>query len=402
MHTHIFSSVITIILDNPKNFWYNLIKGKTKTKERKQYLDMSTNNKTYIPTDWSLEDPQERIEKVNEIIANTPPEKLTPYYLDKLATYIIKPNTIKERKQEKPILTNNRMITINEWETSFEGLVGKLENGEDGLYNMIADKDRLTAKNKMRPPISEEDRDTIPGLAELMDEITELESRLKETEDTKKQSGILNLLIDLRKKQYDLKKAFKPQGYSRHLTKSIAKLDLTEKIFVDMEGGVHSTGIINFFNEDHVSLLLCNYSGLKEETWSDFNGDVKWMMMDFDDLVSRALEPYPVYMDIVILKIDGKSNIEIQQALKEKYGILHSVEYISSLWRNKIPKLIVRKAEEEWLIWHFSVEEKGKWKKCSRCGQIKLAHNHFFSKNNTSKDGWYSICKECRNKKKSE
>ena len=49
---------------------------------------------------------------------------------------------------------------------------------------------------------------------------------------------------------------------------------------------------------------------------------------------------------------------------------------------------------------NFTFEEKGKWKRCSRCGQIKLAHNHFFSKNNTSKDHFYSICKECRNKKK--
>ena len=32
-------------------------------------------------------------------------------------------------------------------------------------------------------------------------------------------------------------------------------------------------------------------------------------------------------------------------------------------------------------------------------GAIKLAHNKFFSKNSSSKDGFYSICKSCRNKK---
>ena len=56
-------------------------------------------------------------------------------------------------------------------------------------------------------------------------------------------------------------------------------------------------------------------------------------------------------------------------------------------------------AAEDYLIWHFTVEEKGTWKKCSKCGQIKLAHNRFFSKNSASKDNFYSICKECRNKK---
>ena len=50
----------------------------------------------------------------------------------------------------------------------------------------------------------------------------------------------------------------------------------------------------------------------------------------------------------------------------------------------------------------YTFEEKGNWKKCSRCGQVKLAHNHFFSKNSTSKDHFYSICKECRNKKNKE
>jgi hypothetical protein len=86
--------------------------------------------------------------------------------------------------------------------------------------------------------------------------------------------------------------------------------------------------------------------------------------------------------------------------LNEKYDIKHSLEYISVLWRRKIPKLITEQAIIDFLEYHYTVEEKGKWKKCSKCGSVKLAHNLFFSKNNTSKDGFYSICKECRNKKK--
>ena len=110
-------------------------------------------------------------------------------------------------------------------------------------------------------------------------------------------------------------------------------------------------------------------------------------------------EKYPLYYDLVIYKIDGKQNIEIQELLEQKHGIKHSVEYISSLWRNKIPKLIAEKAQEDYLVWYYTNVEYGKWKRCSRCGEIKLAHNKFFSKNRTSKDGFYSICKCCRNKK---
>ena len=80
------------------------------------------------------------------------------------------------------------------------------------------------------------------------------------------------------------------------------------------------------------------------------------------------------------------------------YGIKHTPEYLSSLWCNKIPKMIAETASKDWLIWHYTKETTGKWKKCSSCKEIKLAHNYFFSKNNTSKDGFYSMCKECRRK----
>ena len=112
-----------------------------------------------------------------------------------------------------------------------------------------------------------------------------------------------------------------------------------------------------------------------------------------------ALEEYPLYMRIVEYKIDGMQNIDIQEAIQQEFGIKHSLEYISSLWRKKIPSLIASAAEDSYLDWYYLNEEKGKYKKCSRCGEVKLAHNKYFSKNKTSKDGFYSICKACRNSK---
>ena len=44
----------------------------------------------------------------------------------------------KQEKKERKILTDNRMATVNKREMSFEGLIGQLENGEDGIYNLIA------------------------------------------------------------------------------------------------------------------------------------------------------------------------------------------------------------------------------------------------------------------------
>jgi hypothetical protein len=122
-------------------------------------------------------------------------------------------------------------------------------------------------------------------------------------------------------------------------------------------------------------------------------------MEDFDIVCKMALQEHPMLERIVLYKIDGLQNVQIQEKLEEEFGIKHSLEYISSLWRKKIPLLIASAAEDQFLDWYYLNIEKGTYKKCSRCGEIKLAHNKYFSKNKTSKDKFYSICKDCRNKK---
>ncbi len=136
------------------------------------------------------------------------------------------------------------------------------------------------------------------------------------------------------------------------------------------------------------------------DSYGNFEKDTDFFMRDFDKLCTDALQDYPLYEKIVQMKIDGRLNVEIQEELEAEFGIKHSLEYISSLWRKKIPNLIASTAEDQYLNWYYLEIEKGKYKKCSRCGEIKLAHNKYFSKNKTSKDGFYSICKCCRNKKK--
>lgn len=364
-------------------------------------MDNTTNNAgdQYIKMDWSLETSEERVAKANEIISNTPSEKLTPQYLDKLAEYITFPIDKKERIRGKAILTNNRMYTLNKRETSFEGLIGKLENGEDGLYNIMLNND----KNVILDPkieITEEDIETIPGLKELVKSIENVKQMAKVATGRKK--FMLNQqLKEMRQDQYVIKMAYKQPRHSRILTKTLSKINIDEHVFINDEGKVESTGVINLYTPAHIVALLNNYSGLKMETWDKFDSDIHWVMEDLDTLIETSLkENYPLYYKLLIYKIDGKSNAEIQSLLREEFGTTHTEEYISALWRKKIPKLLAETAAQEWLKWHYTMEEYGKWKRCSRCGQIKLAHPYFFSKNSTGKDGWYSICKSCRNKKK--
>ena len=356
------------------------------------------NSNDYIKMDFSLETPEERNELVKKIVEQTPPERLTPFYLEKLTQYIFLAD--KTGKENKKILTDNRLVTVNKRETSFEGLVGKLENGEDGIYNMLADNKHIILTPKVE--ITAEDIAEIPGMKELKDSIAVVEAEAKKATGRRKYL-LKKQIIEMRQDQYVLKNAYRKPMFCTNLIKSFSKLDLSEEITIDENGEVNSTGLINFYKPEHISVLLCNYSKIKEDCWSSFGSDIKWMMMDLDNLIETHLkEQYPLYYKLLIYKIDGKQNLEIQKLLQEEFNILHSIEYISSLWRNKIPKLLAEAAANDWLVWHYTYEEKGQWKKCSRCGQVKLAHNHFFSKNKTSKDHFYSICKACRNAKSKE
>lgn len=204
-------------------------------------------------------------------------------------------------------------------------------------------------------------------------------------------------LIEFRKQQY-LFKAEHIIGI--HATPNFIRssIELPSKEWIDENGNVAYSGV-SLCNPTVCSFILCNYSKLKQNGAEDLNSDTYHLMEEFDSVSGAALADYPLYYRIVELKIDGLQNIEIQRILNQEFGITHSLEYISSLWRKKIPNLIASEAEDRFLDWHYLVEEKGTYKRCSRCGQIKLAHNKYFSRNSTSKDNFYSICKDCRNHK---
>ena len=287
----------------------------------------------------------------------------------------------KQEKKEKNILTKNRLSTINLRETSFEGLVSQLENGEDGIYNLITEDKNIIFRPQVK--ITPKDKEEIPLLRQLCETIDRWEAKLKVTEG-KQAFVIKRALIDMRKDQYIIKNAYRkpiiPNKICRSQAPRILNLDLT--------------------NPEVVSAILCDYSRLKQDSWDRFLDDTWYLMQDFDIISEKALRDYPLYERLVEYKIDGLTNLQIQQLLEQEFNIKHSLEYLSSLWRHKIPKLIAQQAEEDELNWHYLTKEKGTYKRCSRCGEIKLAHSRYFSKNKTSKDGFYSICKKCRSVKK--
>ena len=308
----------------------------------------------------------------------------------------------KQEKKERKLLTQNRLATITKREISYEGLVSQLENGEDGIYNLINDN----GKNTIFQPkvtITKKDLEEIPPLRQLRESIERWE-KLQKTVSGRDAFIVKRTLIEMRKDQYVIKNAYRTPIVFSKLTrgmKTFPPLPHKEWVEYDANGvaSIHYEGI-SFCDYRVISEILQLFPALKSRSKGQFEGDAWYLVQDFEKLMREALTGYPMYQRIVEYKMDRLQNIEIRNLLEKEFQFTHSVEYISSLWRNKIPKLIAQKAQDEWLLWYFTFKEKGKWKKCSRCGQIKLAHSRFFSINKTSKDGFYSICKCCRNKKK--
>ena len=97
---------------------------------------MNLGGDSIIKLDYTLESPEERNKLVEKILSENPDPN--EKYLEILADYLILCME-KQEKKERKILTENRLMTVNKRETSFEGLVSQLENGEDGIYNLIND-----------------------------------------------------------------------------------------------------------------------------------------------------------------------------------------------------------------------------------------------------------------------
>ena len=350
-----------------------------------------------IKLDYSISTMEERTAYVKKLLSDTPKDQQKPALLEYLSNYIIEAMPKSERKSRK-ITTDNRMVTIDRHETSFEGLTDKFESNTDAVYDLITDNTNQYLIPKIE--ITPRDLAEVPGLAELVQTISKLEDQYKKASGKRKYM-LKKTIIEFRRNQYLLKQNYyQPMSANAQRTHPNIDAPAFDESYTVSGEEILTSGNLSLGDPAHVSLLLCNYSELKQDTYDKFNSDMYYILQDLEDCIEASLpSANPLYYEILILKIDGLSNAAIHDALLEKFNRTFTPEYISVVWRQKIPKIIAEAARRKYLDYYYTEIERGRYKRCSCCGQIKLIHPLYFSKNCTSKDGFYSICKECRSRK---
>ena len=347
-----------------------------------------------IKLDYTLNTVEERQALVEEILRENPNpgEK----YLEIIGDYLVFCMD-KEEKRQKKILTENRLATINKREVSFEGLASQFENGEDGVYDLIVENNKSSI---FRPKISitPEDLEKIPELIPIKEAIHYWEERLK-TATGKEAFIIKKAIIDFRKDQYIIKDAFLKPVQISAAPHGKTPVSLDDKLRPLPNCGLEAEGV-SLMRPQVCAAILHDYNNLKNTSENNFTSDLWALMSDFDELVEKTLHDEPILKRIIEYKVDGYQNQEIQKMLENEFQTTYSMEYISSLWCKKIPNMLASRAEDDYLDWYYLEVEKGQYKKCTRCGEIKLANTKYFSRNSGGKDGWYSICKSCRNRRK--
>ena len=218
----------------------------------------------------------------------------------------------KQEKKERKLLTDNRMATVNKRETSYEGLVSQLENGEDGIYNMITNNKNTIFQPKVM--ITKQDVEEIPGMKQLREAIKMWETKLKSASG-REAFIIKSAIIELRKDQYILKNAYRKPIVCNQVTRSRHDIPLEDDFSFDDDGFVVPEGV-SLCNPKVVEAILCNYSLCKQESWGEFDKDLWYLMDDFDKVADAALKDYPLYERIVEYKIDGLQNIDIQEKIQ--------------------------------------------------------------------------------------
>ena len=136
---------------------------------------------------------------------------------------------------------------------------------------------------------------------------------------------------------------------------------------------------LDMFDKNVVKVLLQIHKQV------DLQDDLSCILVDLDNLINNIKFTERQYE---VLEL-WRNGLTIENISKE----LHVKENTVSITLDRAIDSIIKQYEKEYEEWYYLNIRKGTYKKCSRCGEIKLISQFDIKRSN--KDGYKNHCKKC-------
>lgn len=308
--------------------------------------------------------------------------------LDKMANYILySPDGERITKKTKyNFYTENRFQKELHKELSIDKMVEDVEemsedeidtNVYDEVIDFLIRKGENYKKSKKQKITKKDLKDKeLKCVQEYQDYINyakiELDRLREEGKDYPKQKRLARILKEVKKDQLLAKDLIKGTIYFKDVLPDTTEIDYDQ---------------FDFFDKEHVMALL------KCPPIEDLLSDKGCLIYDLNRLLEKCnLSP----ADWEILRLYREEDLSLTDIANK----LNVKQPFVSATLNKICNKIIDVYEAIYEDWYYLNIVKGKYKKCSKCGEIKIANERNFGKHPNTKDGLQSICKICDNSRK--
>ncbi len=149
---------------------------------------------------------------------------------------------------------------------------------------------------------------------------------------------------------------------------------------------------LDLTNPNHIYQLFEHYSSLKESSYDDLNGQMKYILMALDDLQDLS-DLTLIQQHILDRKVLKYTNERIKDELKQLYNVSYNVNYISTLYKNTCKQIADTATIQQ--LEYDNRDNPSMWKTCTCCGKRLLRNSHFFVRKNENRDGFAARCKKC-------
>ena len=287
---------------------------------------------------------------------------------------------------------SNRLKTIYAHETSYEALTEKFLEGDSKVQSLTTQTPQALFKPSKAPTPSSYH----PLLATMRSALHYWEAKKEEDNlSPKERATIEHTIIELRKDVQILINALKPP-MGRATTPQV-KHHIDVDIPLNIETIPKLIPLLTLLKAPSGSNRQQSCSGGIEVEISsevELGSDLHCLLLDLSTLIKDCAAKgllSPLYVDILCLRTQGYSNIEIATKLQPTAGRTLSSSFLSTCYCRTIPKILAKEYQRSLLLNNQSLPRRI----CGKCGQALPEHPFFFSFDSKAQR-YYSICRDCR------